>query len=77
MSSPQPGGGMPRMPRQPGVPDFVVDPAPKIGKIPVKGKKPKNGLEKPFPMPKLLPNRPGEYAPIKTSKAVNKVYKTY
>ena len=78
-----PGGGMPKMPRQPGGrPELVVDPI-----IPGGGRikrprlpKPKKdrlgrpvidpGSDMPFPGP-----RP--YAPIKQTKAVNKVYKTY
>ena len=81
MASPTIGGGMPLMPRQPGQrPELVVDPI-----IPGQGRRkrprpPK--LEKPRlkkPVVSLLVGFPGPrpYAPIKQTKAVNKVYKTY
>jgi hypothetical protein len=86
MASPTPGGGRPKMPRQPGErPELVVDPVP--GKKPKQPKlKPKlPGPEKPYPMPRIIDDKvttqpfpgPQPYAPIKQTKAVNKVYKTY
>jgi hypothetical protein len=89
MSSPTPGGSNPRMPRQPGVPELVVDPI-----IPgLRNKKPKApklkpklpGAEKPYPMPSIKDDKvyiqpfpgPSPYSPIKNTKQVNRVYKTY
>ena len=58
-----------------------------------KNKKPKQpklkpklpGAEKPYPMPRIIDDKvsiqpfpgPGPYSPIKQTKAVNQVYKTY
>ena len=91
MASPAPGGGNPIMPRQPRLTNKrqpVVDPIvpgggkPKRPRPPRKGPNP--GLD--FPNPGLNPRPiigpqpfpgPRPYAPIKQTKAVNKVYKTY
>ena len=77
MASPTIFGGNPKMPRQPRIPELVVDPAPGTSrrKRPelVVDPAPGNSSRKrsqPFP-------GPGPYRPIKQTKSVGKVYKTY
>ena len=75
MASPAIGGSNPKMPRQPKLKPPKVQP--------IKPKLP--GAEKPYPMPRIKDDMvtiqpfpgPQSYAPIKQTKAVNKVYKTY
>lgn len=69
MTSPTPGGGMPKMPKQPGMPQeprLVVDRFPFMKK--------KNKLGK---ISKLSFPAPNQYSPIKNTPQVGKVYKTY
>lgn len=74
MASPQPGGGSPKMPRQPKI---IVDPI--VPKQPSSRKRRPRSKDIPTPLPgpgEVFP-QPMPYAPIKQTKAVNPVYKTY
>jgi hypothetical protein len=82
MASPAPGGSNPRMPRQPGVPELVVDPIiPGLGNKKPKAPKLKPklpGAEKAYPMPKIINrNSGGIKSGTPGGMRVNKVYNTY
>jgi hypothetical protein len=81
MASPAIGGGKPIMPRQPGGrPELVVDPIIPGGGRPKRPRPPKlekPRLKKPVVSPLVGFPGPRPYTPIKQTKAVGQVYKTY
>ena len=90
MASPAIGGGNPKMPKQTGMKIQPVIPGGKKPKQPnwnrqLKLKQLKLGKDKPYPMPRIEDDMmhtqpfpgPGPYRPIKQTKSVGKVYKTY
>jgi hypothetical protein len=64
---------------------MIVDPIVPGKNKTIKPKLPKNNKDKPYPMPRIKDDMvytqpfpgPGPYSPIKNTKQVNKVYKTY
>jgi hypothetical protein len=70
-------------PRKPGKPTdkkLMVDPRPpklkNTIKVPAVKKPPVKAKDKPFPMPKITPNKPGAKKPTISSSTDDKIYRT-